>query len=255
MDTQPNALPTLAVLARTVSGCLNSAFLDISQHFTVHLFRPWIPSRARCQHLLSRSDRFRLLELRVFRTRTKPLCGGKDEGPARRRWTSATHATRTKFSPFLNEPLHGGNVPVTRRACVGLALLSPRVTSGLAKPPLLPRHSIHTLEQTACRLAASFKKPVPERPQRLAVKSSSAQALRVQASSLAACQSGAGWRVPCRRSSQRFQDEGKPKATSTFHHARLAVSSPAWSPVPRAWSWPEPEWPERPAGRGPWAWA
>ena len=47
MDTQLNALPTLAVLARTVSGCLNSAFLDISQHFTGHLFRPWIPSSAR----------------------------------------------------------------------------------------------------------------------------------------------------------------------------------------------------------------
>ena len=41
------------------------------------------------------SDRFRLLELRVARTGTKPLCGGKDEGPARRRWTSATHATHT----------------------------------------------------------------------------------------------------------------------------------------------------------------
>ena len=37
--------------------------------------------------------------------------------------------------------------------------------------------------------------------------------------------------------------------------ASLAVTSPAWSPVPRPWSWPEPEWPERPAGRGPWAWA
>ena len=72
---------------------------------------------------------------------------------------------------------------------------------------------------------------------------------------LAACHSGAGWRVPCRRFSQQFQDEGKPKATSTFHHASLAVSSPAWSPVPRPWSWPEPEWPERSAGRGPWAWA
>src|SRR5271157_3401120 len=47
MDTQLNALPTLAVLARTVSGCVNSAFLDISQHFTGHLFRPWIPSSAR----------------------------------------------------------------------------------------------------------------------------------------------------------------------------------------------------------------
>src|SRR5208337_2174499 len=30
--------------AWTVSGCLNSAFLDISQHFTGHLFRPWILS-------------------------------------------------------------------------------------------------------------------------------------------------------------------------------------------------------------------
>ena len=29
-----------------VSGCLNSAFLDISQHFTGHVFRPWIPSSA-----------------------------------------------------------------------------------------------------------------------------------------------------------------------------------------------------------------
>jgi hypothetical protein len=117
-----------------------------------------------------RSDRFRLLELRVSRTGRKPLRGGKGQGPARRRWISATHATRTLFSPSLNEPLHGGNVPVTRRACVGLALLSPRVTSGLAKPPLLPRHSIHVSKQTACRLAASFKKPVPERPQWLAVK-------------------------------------------------------------------------------------
>src|SRR5208337_1036083 len=33
--------------ARTVSGCVNSAFLNISQHFTAHLFRPWIPSSTR----------------------------------------------------------------------------------------------------------------------------------------------------------------------------------------------------------------
>ena len=33
--------------ARTVSGCVNSAFLNISQHFTAHLFTPWIPSSAR----------------------------------------------------------------------------------------------------------------------------------------------------------------------------------------------------------------
>jgi len=35
-----------SVLARTVSGCVNSANLNISQHFTSHLFRPWIPSPA-----------------------------------------------------------------------------------------------------------------------------------------------------------------------------------------------------------------
>src|SRR5271157_4989897 len=46
MDTQLNALPTLAVRARTVSGCVNSAFLNKSQHFTAHLFRPWILSSA-----------------------------------------------------------------------------------------------------------------------------------------------------------------------------------------------------------------
>ena len=33
--------------ARTVSGCVNSAFLNISIQFTVHLFRPWIPNSAR----------------------------------------------------------------------------------------------------------------------------------------------------------------------------------------------------------------
>src|SRR5271166_2071691 len=33
--------------AQIVSGCVNSAFLNISQHFTAHLFSPWIPSSAR----------------------------------------------------------------------------------------------------------------------------------------------------------------------------------------------------------------
>jgi hypothetical protein len=47
MDAQLKALPTLPVRARTVSGCVNSANLNISQHFTVHLFRPWILSSAR----------------------------------------------------------------------------------------------------------------------------------------------------------------------------------------------------------------
>jgi hypothetical protein len=32
MDTQLNALPTLRVLARTVSGCLNSAFLGLERN-------------------------------------------------------------------------------------------------------------------------------------------------------------------------------------------------------------------------------
>ena len=35
--------------ARTVSGRVNSAFLNISQHFTAHLFRPWIPNSTRCK--------------------------------------------------------------------------------------------------------------------------------------------------------------------------------------------------------------
>ena len=46
MDAQLKALPTLPVRARTVSGCVNSANLNISQHFTGHLFSPWIPSSA-----------------------------------------------------------------------------------------------------------------------------------------------------------------------------------------------------------------
>ena len=129
----------------------------------------------------------------------------------------------------------------------------------LSSQTRIPQTSSPLVDKSQATQAALLQirrsEPVPERPQWLAVKPSSAQALQVQASSLAACQSEAGWRVPCCRSSQRFQDEGKPKATSTFHHASLAVSSPAWSPVPRAWSWPEPEWPERSEGRGPWAWA
>jgi hypothetical protein len=47
IDTQFNVLPIPPVLARGVLGRVNSAFLNISQHFTAHLFRPWIPSLAR----------------------------------------------------------------------------------------------------------------------------------------------------------------------------------------------------------------
>ncbi len=39
--------------ARIVSGCVNSAFLNISQHFTDHLFSTWVPNSTRCQHFLS----------------------------------------------------------------------------------------------------------------------------------------------------------------------------------------------------------
>src|SRR5208282_6093433 len=65
-------------------------------------------------------------------------------------------------------------IPTTRLACVGLALHLLRVTSRLPKPPLFAARSIYALKQTPCRPPASFKKPVPERPQRLAVKPSSA---------------------------------------------------------------------------------
>jgi len=47
--------------------------------------------------------------------------------------------------------------------------------------PLTQSSNLHT--SRAVLVAGSFKKPVPERPQRLAVKPSAAQALRVQASS------------------------------------------------------------------------
>src|SRR5208283_3121405 len=32
-------------------------FLDISRHFTVHLFRPWMPRSTRCQHFLRSAER------------------------------------------------------------------------------------------------------------------------------------------------------------------------------------------------------
>src|SRR5208283_886500 len=47
MDTQLDALPILPVLARGVSGCVNSANLDKSRQCTAHLFSLWIPSSAR----------------------------------------------------------------------------------------------------------------------------------------------------------------------------------------------------------------
>src|SRR5271157_3820838 len=69
MDTQLDALLTLPVLARGVSGCVNSAFLDISRHFTAHLFSPWIPSSARGKGGGPR--RFTAIVLNVSRTESK----------------------------------------------------------------------------------------------------------------------------------------------------------------------------------------
>src|SRR5271157_3845620 len=103
-------------------------------------------------------------------------CGAKTAKPLLERNRSAVGKTKaplvaggpqqltppTIFSPSLNEPLHGGNVPVTRRACVGLALLSLRVSSRLPKPPLLPARPIYALKQTVCRPAASFKSLYPK---------------------------------------------------------------------------------------------
>src|SRR5271157_2728363 len=42
-----------SVLARGVLSVGIPRFLNKSQHFTVHLFRSWIPSSTRCQHFLS----------------------------------------------------------------------------------------------------------------------------------------------------------------------------------------------------------
>ena len=66
---------------------MNSAFLNISLHFTAHLFRPWIPSRRALPNTpRPRSDRFWLLELRVSRTfldQLRPQLSGHGY-PARR---------------------------------------------------------------------------------------------------------------------------------------------------------------------------
>ena len=38
---------------RDLEGRLDSPFLDISRHFTAHLFSPWVPNPTRRQHFLS----------------------------------------------------------------------------------------------------------------------------------------------------------------------------------------------------------
>ena len=76
--------------------------------------------------------------------------------------------------PPLNEPLHAGNVPVPGRACVGLVLLLLRVSSRLSKPPLLPARPIYSIKANRMPPRGFVQEPVPERPRRLAVESSSA---------------------------------------------------------------------------------
>ena len=76
--------------------------------------------------------------------------------------------------PPLNEPLHAGNVPVPGRACVGLVLLLLRVSSRLSKPPLLPARPIYSIRANRMPPRGFVQEPVPERPRRLAVESSSA---------------------------------------------------------------------------------
>ena len=144
MDTQLNALPTLAVLARTVSGYFNSAFLGLE---------------------LNRSG--------VGKTAISLV------SPRPQRLTPSSPARRlpgTKAVSRANFRLttHGGGLRFLLLAC--------------NRSTLFPKHAPYPAIQSPCKanavpVAASFKKPVPERPRRLAVKPSSALALRVQASS------------------------------------------------------------------------
>src|SRR5271157_4707615 len=47
-----------SVLARGVLSVRTPRFLDISRHFTVHLFSQWIPNSTRCQYFCPHSGRF-----------------------------------------------------------------------------------------------------------------------------------------------------------------------------------------------------
>src|SRR5208337_4992804 len=79
MDAQLKALPILPVRARTVSGCVNPANLNISQHFTGHLFSPWIPSSARGKGGGPR--RFTAIVLNVSRRRFGGPAGVEPQSP------------------------------------------------------------------------------------------------------------------------------------------------------------------------------
>ncbi len=66
-------------MLRDPEGPLNSAFLNISIHFTAHLFSPWVLNSTRCQHFLASLGAFCLFELRVFQTFPdilQPICSG-----------------------------------------------------------------------------------------------------------------------------------------------------------------------------------
>ena len=92
MDTQ--LAHQHSVLARTVSGCLNSAFLNISQHFTSHLFRPWIRSSTAVNTSRPRSDRFWLLNgFSTFLNILRAICSG--HGYAAQRTVNTSRLART----------------------------------------------------------------------------------------------------------------------------------------------------------------
>src|SRR5271157_1991888 len=82
MDAQLKALPTLPVRARTVSGCVNSANLNISQHFTVHLFNLSIPNSACGKGGGPR--RFTAIVLNVSRRRFGGPAGVEPQSPGER---------------------------------------------------------------------------------------------------------------------------------------------------------------------------
>ena len=89
--------------ARTVSGCVNSAFLNISQHFTGHLFRPWIPSSA---HGIDGGPR-RFAEV-VLNEQSLPVAGSGGVS-----WPAPVHCGQPESNPVSDDGQFAG-----RPACV-----------------------------------------------------------------------------------------------------------------------------------------
>ena len=150
MDTELGALPTLPVRARTVSGCVNSAFLDISQHFTGHLFRPWIPNSTRCQHFVSALGPFLADCIRW------PMIRSCRRGPAR-----TTHAM-PPGDWSSRQSLRGAELRLELRRCLrcrpGLDELpgpppEPALALDQPVPPLPPPAPAFVVLSCACRAA------------------------------------------------------------------------------------------------------